>query len=196
MSRSTDYTRYEPGNDGAGRLAIFCTDCGGHDNDVPVWTEDDEAEQVTPLSLANWIAHADEHEAQRHGRVNFYEPSGQVSPIAREMVQRLFGPVALGGNLQAAYAEADNVLADIVRAFTASTERANAQLREHRDAAFASLRSFAEGMASLATTQLKLEPRNQAWRAVDDCARQVLGRGILRRALEPPQTPVIGEPHK
>jgi hypothetical protein len=62
----TDYTRYEPGNDGVGRLAIFCIDCGTEANDVAIWTEDDTAEQVTPLSLANWIAHADEHEALEH----------------------------------------------------------------------------------------------------------------------------------
>ena len=62
----TDYARYEPGNDGVGRLAIFCIDCGTETNDVAIWTEDDAAEQITPISLANWIAHADEHETKEH----------------------------------------------------------------------------------------------------------------------------------
>lgn len=62
----TDYARYEPGNDGVGRLAIFCTDCGTEANDVAIWTEEDAAEQIAPISPANWIAHADEHETKEH----------------------------------------------------------------------------------------------------------------------------------
>jgi hypothetical protein len=56
-----DYTRYEPRMDDQGRATIECIDC-----DVPVWTEDDAIDQVTPISLANFIAHADEHERQEH----------------------------------------------------------------------------------------------------------------------------------
>jgi hypothetical protein len=57
----TDYTRYEPGNDEYGRLAIYCIDC---DDTLtkPLWTEDDSAEQITPVSIANFIAICDEHE--------------------------------------------------------------------------------------------------------------------------------------
>lgn len=74
---TTDYTRYEPGNDEVGRLGLWCIDCNPR---TPIWTEDDAAEQVTAIGLANLIAIADEHEAQRH------RPCGkQPSMLLRKM---------------------------------------------------------------------------------------------------------------
>jgi hypothetical protein len=65
----TDLTRYLPGNDAAGRLALWCTDCAelphAEDSD-PIWTEDDASEQVTELCLANLVAIAEQHEAEHH----------------------------------------------------------------------------------------------------------------------------------
>jgi hypothetical protein len=71
----TDLTRYPIGNDGAGRIALWCNDCeviGGiddaanHIDNAPIWTEDDAAEQVTELCLANLVAIAEEHEREHH----------------------------------------------------------------------------------------------------------------------------------
>jgi hypothetical protein len=71
----TDLTRYPIGNDGAGRIALWCNDCevvggiddaGNHIDDAPIWTEDDASEQVTELCLANLVAIAEEHEQKYH----------------------------------------------------------------------------------------------------------------------------------
>jgi hypothetical protein len=72
---TTDLTRYPVGNDEAGRLALWCADCevvGGIDDasspieDSPIWTEDDNPDQVTELVLANLVAVAELHETERH----------------------------------------------------------------------------------------------------------------------------------
>jgi hypothetical protein len=62
-----DLTRYLPANDEVGRLALWCTDCLTEDaTHAPFWTEDDAAEQVTELSLANLVAVAEQHERDHH----------------------------------------------------------------------------------------------------------------------------------
>jgi hypothetical protein len=64
---STDYTRYEPGPNEDGRVALWCTDCSpafGPGAGL-IWVIPHT--QVTPLSLANLIAEADAHE-QQHRR--------------------------------------------------------------------------------------------------------------------------------
>lgn len=72
---TADLTRYLLGSDSAGRLALWCADCeviggiddaGSHIDDAPIWTEDDAAEQVTELCLANLVAIADRHETEHH----------------------------------------------------------------------------------------------------------------------------------
>lgn len=47
-------------------LAVWCTDCNPEPADDPIWTEDDAAEQVTELCLANLVAIAEEHEREHH----------------------------------------------------------------------------------------------------------------------------------
>jgi hypothetical protein len=116
-----------------------------------------------------------------------YTPTGPASDAARAMVHRLFGPAVLGGNLPAAFEEADRILAELGQSFADELGAVVGQVRGERAAAYVALRSFADAMAKLATAQLKIEPRNQAWKAVDDCAREVLAGGILRSALEAPQ---------
>jgi hypothetical protein len=62
-----DLTRYPIGRDLDGRLTLWCTDCNADPiEDTPIWTEDDAAEQVTELCLANLVAIAERHEAERH----------------------------------------------------------------------------------------------------------------------------------
>jgi hypothetical protein len=62
----TDYTRYRADVE-AGRLAIWCQDCPSADDkwsELTIWQDD--GEQVTPICVANLIAHADEHETEHH----------------------------------------------------------------------------------------------------------------------------------
>jgi len=72
---AADLLRYPVGNDGVGRLALWCNGCeviggindaGEHIDDAPIWNEDDAAEQVTELTLANLVAIAEQHEQQHH----------------------------------------------------------------------------------------------------------------------------------
>jgi hypothetical protein len=65
-------TRYLPDTDGTGRLGLWCADCSDPATPLaplapmPIWTEDDAAEQVTELCLANLVAIAERHEAEHH----------------------------------------------------------------------------------------------------------------------------------
>lgn len=65
----TDLTRYPIGNDSAGRITLWCNDCPTPTPRIellPIWNQDDAAEQVTELCLANLVAIAEEHERQHH----------------------------------------------------------------------------------------------------------------------------------
>lgn len=60
----TDYTAYLPGIDENERLAIFCEDCNIAQDTI--WTDAEAAKQVTPISVANFIAICDEHHREHH----------------------------------------------------------------------------------------------------------------------------------
>jgi len=77
---ATDLLRYLPSNDGAGRLALWCTDCAPDPTrDAPFWTEDDAAEQVTEFSLANLVGIAEQHEQQHHGDAEDDNPYADIT---------------------------------------------------------------------------------------------------------------------
>lgn len=64
-----DLTRYVVNVHGfGGLLALWCVDCTPNpgDDTPPFWTEDDAAEQVTELCLANLVAIAEQHEREHH----------------------------------------------------------------------------------------------------------------------------------
>jgi len=67
---SIDLTRYPVSTDSSGDLALWCDDCVVDPTNPiippPFWTEDDAAEQVTELCLANLVAVAEQHERERH----------------------------------------------------------------------------------------------------------------------------------
>lgn len=68
-STGVDLIRYLPGVTEDGRLALWYTDCAedpARDDSDPIWTEDDAAEQVTELCLANLVTIAEQHERQHH----------------------------------------------------------------------------------------------------------------------------------
>src|SRR5581483_47436 len=80
-----DLLRYLPEIIG-GRLALLCTDCGDPTNPLPqrpIWTEDDAAEQVTELSLANLVGIAEEHEREHHADDCPHCPDGHREPTTR-----------------------------------------------------------------------------------------------------------------
>lgn len=61
-ARGTDYTRYPVYTDRDHDVHLDCTNC-----EITTYTDSSEPERVTPLTLANLIAHADEHEVAEHG---------------------------------------------------------------------------------------------------------------------------------
>jgi hypothetical protein len=77
---AADLLRYLPCQDGAGRLALWCTDCAPDPTrDAPFWTEDDAAEQVTEFTLANLVAIAEQHEQRHHAEE--HKPAADADPV-------------------------------------------------------------------------------------------------------------------